>query len=345
MANKCKTKKQRLIHKDEIMRAVPELARMDSDDGQRGDSAVIWFQSELETRLAETYTTERAAYQFANGEVLPLRGTVPARDGEMGYTYMWDHAGQAKWLSAGSDTDIPLVSINRKRISYTVHRFALGWKLDMDDIARAREREGMSLEIVDMEAVAEGLDSWTDDVAFSGDASKGLTGLTTITNMTVLFAVAGTGGAYRWSTEGATEKTAKECKRDIDTMRRVMRALTKMKHDITHVWMPPTFWERTTSVFIANTSKTLREHLIESYPGVKWMEVRRLESAGTYGGPVIMAAKLTTEKDCWIEQPGHLVPGEIERKGESITGYMKSFSGGVICMYPLRFVRMDFAAD
>lgn len=336
-------KNNRLIHRDDILKYAGDLGR--NDAGERDDSAIVWFQRELETRLAETYETERAEYQFANGEILPLRGTVPARDGETGYTYMWDHAGQAKWLSSGADTDIPLVSISRKRVSYTTYRAALGWQVDMDDIARAREREGMSLEVVDMEAAAEGLDSLTDDVAFSGDASKGLTGMTNIPNMTVLYAAAGTAGAYRWSTTGATGKTTIECKQDIDLMRRVIRAVTKMKHDITHVWMPPSFWERTTSLFIANTSKTLREHLVESFPGVKWVEVRRLESAGTYSGPVIMAAKLTTDKDCWIEQPDHLVPGLSERVGETIKGYLKTFTGGVICMYPLRFVRMDFAAD
>lgn len=336
---------KRLIRIDEIDRFIPELrTRSDWNEG-RSDSAVIWFQRELETHLTEMYQTERASYQFANGEVLPLRPTVPARDGEAGFYYMWDHAGQAKWLAAGSDTDIPQVSLKRSRHSFTVHRTALGWSVDLDDIDRARERLGVSLEIQDMEAAAEGLDSQLDDVAFSGDATKGLVGMTTIPNMTVKVASAGAGGKYRWSTTSGTPKTTIECKQDIDEMRRLLRAVTKNKHDITHVWMPPSFWERTTSLFIASTSKTLREHLIESFPDVVWKEVRRLETAGAYSGPVIMAAKLTTEKDCWIEVPDHHVPGMTERVGEKIKGYLKSYFGGVVCVYPLRFVRMDFPSD
>lgn len=338
-----KTKPQ-VLRVDEIMRFIPELGfRLDGarDDG----SAALWFRSELETRLAEIYETERPEYQFAMGEILPIRGTIPARDGEIGYYHMWDHRGVAKWASTKSDTDIPTVAVERSKHTFTVHMAWLGWEIGMADIERARERLGESLEIHHMDAAAEGLDSMSDDVGFSGDSSKGIVGFTNIPNMSVLFAAAGAGGVYRWSTTSGTPKTAIEAKQDIDRMRRVLRAVTHLKHDITHVWVPPSFWERTTSLFISGTAKTLREHLMESYPGVIWKEVRRLESAGTYGGPCIMAARLTSPKDCWIEQPGHLVPGLTERVRETIRGYFKSWFGGVVCVYPLRFVRMDFAAD
>ncbi len=338
------TCKKRLIHNDEIARFIPELQRSDAADG-RNDNGVFWFREHLETRLAKVYQTERPQYQFANQEILPVRGTVPARDGEMGFYYMWDHEGVAKWLSAGSGTDIPTVSLKRDRKTFTVHRAALGWQVDMDDIERARERDGASLEFMNMEAAAEGLDSQFDDAAFAGDSVKGFPGFTTIPNMTVVIAAAGNGGAYRWSTLGATAKTTIEAKQDVDLLRRIVRAVTKNLHDINYVWLPPSFWERTTSLFIANTSKTLREHLLESFPGVTFKEVRRLENAGQYNGPVIMAAKITTEEDCWIERPDHLVPGLTVRVGETIKGYLKTSHGGVVCVYPLRFVRMDFPAD
>lgn len=309
----------------------------------RDDDGALFFQRELETRLAEEYAVERAENQFASGSLLPHRATVPALDGQVGYYMVYDYAGRAKWNTGGA-MDIPKVHLKRWRRSFTVHRFALGWSIDIDDIRRA-ELNGVPIEMQSVGAVFEGLDEMLDDVLFQGSVEKGIHGITDLPNITVIEAPAGVGGAFRWTTTGATAKNFLEVVADIESVFQIMRATTHDRHQPNVMWMNENFWARTAQIFLGNTTLTVRQHLINTYSGVQWRSVRKLGTAGFYAGPVVMGLKLTTDRELWCEVPEHRMLGDIKREDEAIEGYFKSYTGGVIAVYSYRIVLLEFPAD
>lgn len=307
----------------------------------RSDDGTLFLHRELETKLAKEYAHERPGHQFANGGLIPQRGTVPARDGEIGYYVMFKGAGIAKWHTSGGIEDIPRVSIERWRTSYKLHRMALGWGEDVDDIARASDL-GIPLQMQELTTVFDGLDRLLDNVLFEGDSNKGLFGMTNLPNMTVLDAPAGVAGAIRWTTTGATEKTFEELVEDVELGIRTMRALNREIHEPNEVWLSTNFWARAGSVFRGDTTLTVQQHLRAKYPGMQWRTVRRLNTAGQFGGPVILFFKRTTSDDLWAEVPANKIPGPTKAVDERVEGYNKTYTAGVITVYPLRVLRMDF---
>lgn len=328
----------RLIRLDDVRHAL--AGRLVGKMRDRNDDGALFFQRELETQLARQYRAERPEHQFANGGLLPMRGTVPPRDGEVGFYYMYDHAGIAKWHTSGGVDDIPRVSLKRWRRDFKVHRMALGWGEDVDDIARAEER-GLPIQFIEVSAVFDGLDRKLDTVLFEGDASKSLHGITNHPNITVLNSPAGAGGAIRWTTT-AGAKTFEEIVADVDTIVNTMRAVTRNLHRPNQIWMSDDYWARTSDVFLAGTERTVRRHLMEKYPDITFRPVRRLATAGQFAGPVIMALKFVQEDELWAEVPGNKIPGELKQMDERIEGYNKTYTAGVITPYPLRILRMDF---
>lgn len=307
----------------------------------RSDDGALFFQRELETQLARQYRAERPEHQFANGGLLPMRGTVPARDGEIGFYYMYDHAGIAKWHTSGGIDDIPRVSLKRWRQDFKVHRMALGWGEDIDDIARAEE-QNFPIQFIEVSAVFDGLDRKLDDVIFEGDTDKSLHGITNHPNITVLNSAAGAGGAIQWTTTGGTSKTFLEIVEDVDSLVNTMRAVTRNLHRPNQIWMSDDYWARTSDVFLVNTERTVRQHLMEKYPDITFRPVRRLSTAGQFAGPVLMGVKFVQEDELWVEVPGNKVPGELKQEDERMEMYHKTYTAGVITPYPLRIIRMDF---
>ena len=332
----------RLVRTDNVRTALN--GRLLGQLRDRSDDGALFFQRELETQLARQYAAERPQHQFANGGLLPIRATVPARDGEIGFFYLYDHAGIAKWHTSGGVDDIPRVSIKRWRQDFKVHRMALGWGEDMDDIARA-EANGFPLTFVELGAIFDGLDKKLDDVLFEGDEAKGLSGITNQPNITVLDSVAGAGGAYRWTTTGATAKTFEEMVEDVDVIFRTMRAVNREIHEPNQIWLSTNYWARAGSVFRGDTSLTVQQHLMAKYPNVQFRAVRRFNEAGQYNGPIIMGIKFMAEDELWAEVPGNKIPGQLKEVDERVEGYNKTYTAGVITPYPLRILRMDFPPD
>ena len=324
------------FHHDAIEAVLPVSLRQ--DDG------ALWFQREIETRLAEEYKVERPEHEFANGGLVPQRATVEALEGQIGYYNEYTGSGVAKWHTSGGIEDIPTVALERWRKSFSVNRFALGWQADVDDLTRAQSI-GLPLEMRYLEQVFDGHDKFLDDVAFAGDQPKGKLGLINHPNITVIDAAAGGAGAFRWTTLGATEKTFTDMLKDIENGIRTVRALNREIHQPNEVWLPTNFWSRAGDVFLPGTERTVQTHLREKYPQMSWRIVRRLNTAGRYGGPVIFFLKRTTARDLWLEVPANKTPGALERTGTVIKGFHLTYTGGVIMVYPLRAARMDFPPD
>lgn len=312
-------------------------------NAQRADAAAMWLEEDLEAQNAKVYRRRYAQLKFAAGLVIPIRATVP-RGRKTGSYKMYSHTGVAKWLTTGSWKDIPRASVSAERAYFQVREYAIGYGWELGELEEAQS-QGVSLPAEEAFAARKGSDLFLNQVAAFGDDSVGIHGFLNLPNMTVIDAAAGAGGAYRWSTLGGTAKTALEMKADIDLIRRTMRVVTKNVEKVTHIWLPPSFQERLTSVVIDGTAKTALAFIRETFPSIKFDELDELENAGTYNGPCIMAANITGPEDLWLEMPiGYEIHGPFQ-DGLSWNQIARSSTGGVITPYPQALIRVDFAPD
>ncbi len=325
----------RTVRLDQVQRLDNPFFRVDANS--------LWFQKELEEVIASTYEVKYPELQFANGSVLAFRATIP-RGKKTGSYKTVSLTGLAKWATTGAWKDIPKASVSAKRHTFEVHEFHLGTGWDIGDMEEAAAAN-FPLPRHDTQAVKRGCALFTDDVLAFGDAAKGLQGLTNLQGMSVVDAPAGAGGAYRWSTTGGTAKTAMEMVQDVALLIRYMRAVTQYVHRPSQILLPPSFWEATNRVVLANTSKTVRSFLRENYPEISFREINKLENAGTYGGPVILATAPLSPDELWAEEP---IPFEMHgpwQDGFQFGAAARQSTGGVICIYPMAVLRMDFPPE
>ena len=307
----------------------------------RNDAAALWFQKELEQVIANQYERKYPEMKMSSGAMIPIRSTVP-RGKKTGSYKMYDFVGVAKWLTTGSWKDIPKASVSAARATFSVHEFNLGYGWELGELEEA-QATGTPLEQFEAQSVRMGMDKFLNDVGMYGDANKGIHGITNVPNMTVIDAAAGTGGAIRWSVTGGTAKTALEMVADIALAIRTMRSVTNQVHRPNRCWIPPSFWEATNRVVIANTAVTVRKYLADNYPDIAFDEVNELEDAGTNGVPCMIFAHLSSPDELWLEVP---IPFEQHgpfQDGLSYGVATRESTGGVITPYPMALLRMDFA--
>lgn len=309
----------------------------------RADAAGMWLETELEEQNQRVYRKKYPQLKFAMGLVIPIRATV-SRGKKTGSYKMYSHTGVAKWLTTGAWKDIPRASVSAERAYFQVREFGIGYGWELGELEEA-QATGAPLQAEESFAARRGSEQFLNQVGARGDDDVGIHGFLNLPNMTVVDAAPNSGGVHRWSTLGVNAKDAVAMKQDIDLLIRTMRLATNNVEKITRIWLPPSFWERTTSVFIPGTSKTARQHLEESFPGIRFDELDELENAGTYDGPCIMASAVTGPEDIWLEVPiSYEIHGPFQ-DGLSWNQIGRSSTGGVITPYPQALIRMDFPAD
>lgn len=309
----------------------------------RSDAASLWFQKELEQVIATQYERKYPEMKMASGQLIPIRATIP-RGKKTGSYKQYDYTGIAKWLNTGSWKDIPKVSVSAARSTFQVREFGLGYGWELGELEEA-QATNTPLQQIEATGTRMGMDKFLNDVGFYGDDAHGIHGATNVPNMTVIDAAAGTGGAYRWSTTGATAKTALEMAADINLFVRTMRTVTNNVHRPNRAWIASSFVEAARRVVIPSTSKTAWQFILETYPEITFEEVNEMEAAGTYGGPCIMALHISSPDELWFEVP---IPFEQHgpfQDGLSFGVIARESTGGVITPYPMALLRMDFPAD
>jgi len=309
---------------------------------ERADAAGMWLETELEEQNQRVYRKKYAQLKFAAGLVIPIRATI-SRGKKTGSYKMFSHRGVAKWLTTGAWKDIPRASVEAKRAYFEVREYAIGYGWELGEMEEA-QATGSPLAAEEAYAARRGSEQFLNHVAAHGDDKVGIHGFLNLPNMTVIDAAPNGSGTYRWSTT-ANAKTALQMKEDIDLLIRTMRLATNNVEKITRIWLPPSFWERTTSVVISGTSKTARQFLRETFPEIRFDVLDELETAGTYNGPCIMASAITGPEDIWIEAPiAYEVHGPFQ-DGLSWNQIGRSSTGGVITPYPQALIRCDFPSD
>ncbi len=329
-----------VMRRDAIM---SYAASVSGGEQSRADAANMWLETELEEQNQRVYRKKYAQLKFAAGLVIPIRATV-SRGKKTGSYKMFSHRGMAKWLTTGAWKDIPRASTEADRKYFQVREYGIGYGWEFGEMEEA-QATNTPLAAEEAFAAKRGSEQFLNDVSAHGDDKVGIHGFLNLPNMTVIDAAPNGSGTHRWSTLGANAKTALEMKEDIDLLKRTMRAATNNVEKITRVWLPPSFWERTTSVVIPGTAKTAREFIRETFPEIVFDELDELETAGTYGGPCIMASAVTGPEDIWIEAPiQYEVHGPFQ-DGLSWNQIARSSTGGVITPYPQALLRMDFPED
>jgi hypothetical protein len=311
----------------------------------RSDAASLWFQKELEHTITTQYEVRFPELKMAEGAVIPIRGTIP-KGKRSGVYKMYDYTGVAKWLTTGSWKDIPKASAKGKRATFDVHEYAMGYGWELGELEEAQATNTPLLQF-EANAASRGLALFLDAVGWFGDVAKGCHGLTNHPNITVIDAAQGAANAYRWGTYGSTSKTGLEMVADVALGIRTMRSVTKNVQRPNRCMLPSTFWERAQHQVYNATggNQSVMKFLRETYPEIVFEEHRQLDTAGTYGGPVIMFIHVSSPDDLWFECPIQKEQHGPFQDGLTFGALMRSSTGGIITPYPQAILRMDFAAD
>lgn len=153
------------------------------------------------------YATRYQDIQYPS--LIPVDTTAPEWIQSVTY-FSSDAAGKAEWFS-GKAQDVPHVDIVREKFQTTVSMAAIGYRYDLEEINTAI-MYGVALNADRAVAARRISEEFIEKVAFTGDVSKGFTGLINNGSVTATTAPAdGTGSATTFAS-----KTPDQILRDIN---------------------------------------------------------------------------------------------------------------------------------
>lgn len=172
------------------------------------------LQRSMNFLISQQTLIEPTVYQMRYQEIqypnlIPVDTSAPEWINSVTYFSM-DGVGQAQWFT-GKAHDMPNVDLSREKFETGVHMAGIGYGYDLEELGKA-QLLGMNL-TSDKAALARRVsEEKIEQVAFSGDSSKGFTGLVNATSPTATSAPAdGTG-----SSRAFADKTPDQVLRDIN---------------------------------------------------------------------------------------------------------------------------------
>lgn len=161
---------------------------------QRSFSFLVGQQTRIE---AEVYQIRYRDIQYPM--LIPVDTTGP--EWIAGVTFFSaDGVGLAKWFH-GKSQDVPLADIAREKFETSVSMAAIGYEYDLEELGKA-QLVGMNLNADKANAARRAAEEFIDRVAFTGDTSKGITGLVNNAAVTSGSAAAtGTGSATTFASK------------------------------------------------------------------------------------------------------------------------------------------------
>lgn len=164
--------------------------------------------------ISQQSIIEPTVYQMRYQEIqypslIPVDTSAPEWISSVTYFSM-DGVGRAEWFS-GKAHDMPNVDLSREKFETGVHMAGIGYGYDLEELGKAMLL-GMNL-TTDKAALARRVsEEKIEQVAFTGDSAKGLTGLVNATTPTATSAPAdGTG-----SSRAFADKSPDQVLRDIN---------------------------------------------------------------------------------------------------------------------------------
>lgn len=164
------------------------------DAQQRALSFLVSQQTIIEPTV---YQIRYQDIQYAS--LIPVDTSAPEWISSVTYMSM-DGVGRAEWFS-GKAHDVPNVDLSREKFETTVSMAAIGYGYDLEEIGKA-QLLGMNLNADKATLARRVAEEKVDQVAFTGDTAKGLTGLVNASTPTATTAPAdGTGSATTFASK------------------------------------------------------------------------------------------------------------------------------------------------
>jgi len=232
-----------------------------------------------------------------------------------------DRSGKGRRLANGAN-DIPYADAAVARIEKQVVTGGIGYRYSTKDL-RMSGFMGRPLDAKKLAAAMEAFRSHMNDVALLGEASSNFTGLFNNASVT---AVNRPSGAV-WDAAAATAIIG-----DVGALiAAVQSASVNLKAvSVTKIALPVASDQRLNQVLLSNTAVTVKKFLMDTYPGVEFVAVPSLATAGSGGTKRMvgftpiddnMAMWITMDPTFQPPQPRALdfdVPGEYNYAGLEI---------------------------
>lgn len=239
----------------------------------------IYFARQLEFILPEVYKVEHPGLMYP--EALPFVTGVPAYAEFVTYV-MWDVLGVAKIVANYAD-DLPRVDVQGKQFSQRVVTLgdSVGW--NWMELLQSEET-GQPIDRTKLDAAFEAIERLTNKLAFLGDSTVGLIGITTIPSMPNTV-VPISGGATTWDAKIALGDAGKAA-----ILNDLALPFTRMNIATKGTEVPDTLLIAPSArTLLSNTPRTttsdksIWQWFLDAHPGLTVIEAVELETSGTGG--------------------------------------------------------------
>lgn len=250
---------------------------------RRDDASLSMFvQNELLQIMARTY--DRKYPELDARQLIPLETNV--NPGAMAWAYdSFEQRGQAQWMG-GNSTNIPRVDIGKKRTSFPIHPFDVGYGWNVQEMMAAKFA-GVPLSDKKAEAARRACAEFEHRVLLLGDAAVGIPGL--FNNPAVPLVTVPTGN---WL-GGAT---AAQMIADVNFLIDRPWLGSKKTHTVNAIAFPNAHFRLLQTTQLPNTSMTVLQFLQATNPNVReWRACNDLDTASASGSYRILAYEKTPD--------------------------------------------------
>lgn len=281
----------------------------------------------LQLQYLRNQVIERPYPLLKAKNLLPMQSEAPAGAEEYAYIIA-DRVGMFRLISNYAD-DLPLTDAIGKKFVVNIRSYGGAVLYSIFDQRKAA-MSGMPLVQRKMDANRQAAEEKFDQIAWIGDVSAGLYGLTNHPNVTKAAAVNGASASPLWA-----NKTAQEIYNDL------VYAIVQQITDTKGVESPDTILltaarlERARNVFFTdNTGDSALKRFQEAYPGVKIETVEAMATAGVGGTQALVAYRKDSQK-LGVETPAPytVLPPEPRNLAVIVNAFLTT--AGTIIFFPL----------
>ena len=173
-------------------------------------SALSFMQQQASYIEPQVYETQYPEIQYPDLVPVDTSGDEWAKSKTF---YSSDKVGQAQWFHHMAN-DVPFADIVRTKFEQGLEMAAIGYYYTLEEVGVARQIPGMNLTTERADAARRAYEEFMERIAFTGDTTKGWTGLINNDDVDAGNALAdGTGTSALW-----TSKTADQVIRDINSI-------------------------------------------------------------------------------------------------------------------------------
>lgn len=303
---------------------------------QRLDAGeAAFFARELEIMKPQMF--ERAYPELKYAELIPVSADKDPAAEFVTYR-MFDKQGIAKIVSNYAD-DLPRADVEAREFSAKVQTIgaSAGWSFVE---LRAGLRTGRPLNQNKLAAAVESVKRHMDRLAFLGDSTVGMTGITNNANVpnTVVATVSAT---VTWAAKIALGTLAgiEGVLADLNAPFTRVAVATKGVEVIDTIALAPSSFAQIAQTRIPDTDSTILEFFLKAHPGVSVVTAHWLETSGTGSAKQMIAYRRSPDK-LQLEIPEDVFVHPEEQRGLETLVNVTSRFAGVQVYFPLS---MDYS--